>query len=63
MDRPLKVETYSRVGILGKRYYWRVRHLSNDEIMAQHRGYVREEDRDHAVITLWPDLEVSPPLG
>lgn len=57
--RPLRVETYSRANQAGKRYYWRVRHTSNGEVMAQHRGYVREEDRDHAVDVLWPDLKVD----
>ena len=59
-NRPLKVETYSRKGILGRRYYWRVRHTSNGENKADHHGYVREEDRDHAVDVLWPDLSVDP---
>jgi hypothetical protein len=58
--RPLIVETYSRFGLLGLRHYWRVKHKSNGEIMSQHRGYVRVEDRDHAVDVLWPDLEVKP---
>lgn len=58
--RPLKVETYSHVGVLGRKYYWRIRHIENGEIMAQHRGYVRKDDRDHAVEVLWPDLEVFP---
>jgi uncharacterized protein YegP (UPF0339 family) len=58
--RPLIVETYSRANQAGKRYYWRVRHTSNGEIMGQHRGYVREEDRDHAVDVLWPDLGIDP---
>lgn len=60
MDRPLKVETYSRIGLLGRRYYWRVRHLSNDEIQAHGEGYSDSRDRDKAVVTLWPDLEVDP---
>jgi hypothetical protein len=58
--RPLIVETYSRKGVTGRRFYWRIRHKSNGEIMAQHRGYVRESDRDHAVDVLWPDLRVNP---
>jgi hypothetical protein len=57
--RPLIVETYSRANQAGKRYYWRVRHTSNGENMAWHRGYVREEDRNHAVDILFPDLGVD----
>jgi uncharacterized protein YegP (UPF0339 family) len=59
-NRPLVVETYSRANQAGKRYYWRTRHTSNGEIMANHRGYVLEKDRDHAVDVLWPDLSVDP---
>ena len=55
-ERPLRVEVYSRVGLLGRRYYWRVRHTSNGEIMAQHRGYLKAQDRDHAVGVLFPDV-------
>ena len=60
MDRPLKVEIYSHVGILGRKHYWRVRHVLNGLIMAQGQGYRDTRDRDHAVEVLWPDLEVSP---
>ena len=57
-ERPLRVEVYSRVGLLGRRYYWRVRHTSNGEIMASGEAYSRMENRDHAVSLLWPGLEV-----
>ena len=59
-ERPLRVEVYSRVGLLGRRYYWRVRHTSNGEPMASGEAYSRAEDRDHAVEELWPDLKVVP---
>lgn len=58
-QRPLRVEVYSRVGLLGRRYYWRVRHF-NGEVMANGEPYSRAEDRDHAVEELWPDLKVVP---
>jgi hypothetical protein len=58
--RPLIVETYSRVGLRGKRYYWRVRHTSNREIMCPSEPYSAARDRDHAVDVLWPDLKVEP---
>lgn len=60
MDRPLKVETYSRIGLLGRRYYWRVRHTSNGEPMASGEPYSNPADRDHAVEVLWPGLEIDP---
>lgn len=56
--RPLIVETYSRVGLRGRRYYWRVRHTSNGEIMCPSEPYSATRDRDHAVDVLWPDLSV-----
>lgn len=54
--RPLRLETYSRIGIRGRRHYWRVRHTSNGEIMASGEPYSRRIDRDRAVKVLWPDL-------
>lgn len=59
-DRPLIVETYSRVGVLGRRHYWRVRHTDNKEIMGSGEAYSDPRDRDHAVDVLWPDLSVDP---
>lgn len=59
MDRPLKVETHSRIGLLGRRYYWRVRH-DNGEVMASGQPYKDARDRDHAVDVLWPDLGIDP---
>jgi hypothetical protein len=58
--RPLIVETYSRVGLLGRRYYWRVRHTSNGEIMAGGEPYSSKKARDDAVDVLWPDLGIDP---
>jgi hypothetical protein len=57
--RPLIVETYSRVGLRGKRYYWRVKHKSNGEPMAAGEPYSTAAARDHAVDVLWPDLSVD----
>lgn len=59
-NRPLIVETYSRKGILGKRYYWRVKHTDNHENMGSGEPYSDPRDRDHAVDVLWPDLKVNP---
>lgn len=58
--RPLYVETYSRIGLMGKRYYWRTNHKSNNLTMAQGQAYKTVEARDHAVDVLWPDLVVDP---
>lgn len=58
--RPLIVETYSRVGLLGRRYYWRVRHTSNGEAMSSGEPYSSKKARDDAVDVLWPDLKVDP---
>lgn len=58
--RPLIVETYSRLGLLGRRYYWRVKHKSNGEPMAAGEPYSTVAARDHAVDVLWPDLGIDP---
>lgn len=72
LTRPLRVETY-RTQVDGTlvhlasgtaeqhtahEYRWRVVHTSNGEIMAAGEGYIDRRDRDHAVATLWPGLDI-----
>lgn len=63
---PLRVETYRTEtpatdlpdsDVLVE-HRWRVVHTSNGEIMASGEGYTDRRDRDHAVATLWPGIDV-----
>lgn len=65
VKRPLRLEFFETVrGDAGPdgvvkvtRFWWRVRHTSNGEIVAQGEGYSDRRDRDHIAGVLHPDLE------
>lgn len=44
----MRFQIYSRLTLLGRRWYWRLR-APNHEIIAQGEAYVRKEDCRHAV--------------
>lgn len=44
----MKFQVYSRRGLLGRRWYWRLR-AGNNEIIAQGEGYVNRMDCLRAV--------------
>lgn len=64
-DRPLRVEVWetSRVdagpdgSLRVPKFWWRARHESNGEIVAQGEGYSDPRPRDHMVRFLFPDIE------